>query len=119
MINVVNLKKIKEYKKIFEIEKKEFKNNSYNTFSNSYIKKSSDPYMQRMSSNLDKMYLNINSAYSTIINWWDKYIESLEGVERKIKNASPLSKNIEKIKEDFLKNTKGEAISKAFGEMKN
>ena len=119
MINVVNLKKIKEYKKIFEIEKKEFKNNSYNTFSNSYIKKSSDPYMQRMSSNLDKMYLNINSAYSTIINWWDKYIESLEGVERKIKNASPLSKNIEKIKEDFLKNAKGEAISKAFGEMKN
>lgn len=119
MINVVNLKKIKEYKKIFEIEKKEFKNNSYNTFSNSYIKKSSDPYMQRMSSNLDKMYLNINSAYSTIINWWDKYIESLEGVERKIKNASPLSKNIEKIKEDFLKNAKGEAISRAFGEMKN
>ena len=119
MINVVNLKKIKEYKKIFEIEKKEFKNNSYNTFSNSYIKKSSDPYIQRMSSNLDKMYLNINSAYSTIINWWDKYIESLEGVERKIKNASPLSKNIEKIKEDFLKNAKGEAISKAFGEMKN
>lgn len=119
MINVVNLKKIKEYKKIFEIEKKEFKNNSYSTFSNSYIKKSSDPYIQRMSSNLDKMYLNINSAYSTIINWWDKYIESLEGVERKIKNASPLSKNIEKIKEDFLKNAKGEAISKAFGEMKN
>lgn len=119
MINVVNLKKIKEYKKIFEIEKKEFKNNSYSTFSNSYIKKSSDPYIQRMSSNLDKMYLNINSAYSTIINWWDKYIESLEVVERKIKNASPLSKNIEKIKEDFLKNAKGEAISKAFGEMKN
>ena len=75
--------------------------------------------MQRMSSNLDKMYLNINSAYSTIKNWWDKYIESLEGVERKIKNTSPLSKNIEKIKEDFLKNTKGEAISNAFGEMKN
>lgn len=72
-----------------------------------------------MSSNLDKMYLNINSAYSTIKNWWDKYIESLEGVERKIKNTSPLSKNIEKIKEDFLKNTKGEAISNAFGEMKN
>lgn len=119
MINVVNLKKIKEYKKIFEIEKKEFKNNSYSTFSNSYIKKSSDPYIQRMSSNLDKMYLNINSAYSTIKNWWDKYIESLEGVERKIKNTSPLSKNIEKIKEDFLKNTKGEAISNAFGEMKN
>ena len=119
MINVVNLKKIKEYKKIFEIEKKEFKNNSYSTFSNSYIKKSSDPYIQRMSSNLDKMYLNINSAYSTIINWWDKYIESLEVVERKIKNTSPLSKNIEKIKEDFLKNAKGEVISKAFGEMKN
>ena len=119
MVNVVDLKKIKEYKEMFESEKKEFKNSSYSTFSNSYIKKSSDPYMQRMSSNLDKMYLNINSAYSTIINWWDKYIESLEGVERKIKNASPLSKNIEKIKEDFLKNAKGEAISKAFGEMKN
>ncbi len=119
MVNTVDLKRIKEYKKTFESEKKQFKNVSYSTFSNSYIKKSSDPYIQRMSSNLDKMYLNINSAYSTIINWWDKYIESLEGVERKIKNASPLSKNIEKIKEDFLKNAKGEAISKAFGEMKN
>ena len=119
MVNTVDLKRIKEYKKTFESEKKQFKNVSYSTFSNSYIKKSSDPYIQRMSSNLDKMYLNINSAYSTIKNWWDKYIESLEGVERKIKNTSPLSKNIEKIKEDFLKNTKGEAISNAFGEMKN
>ena len=119
MVNTVDLKRIKEYKKTFESEKRQFKNVSYSTFSNSYIKKSSDPYIQRMSSNLDKMYLNINSAYSTIKNWWDKYIESLEGVERKIKNTSPLSKNIEKIKEDFLKNTKGEAISNAFGEMKN
>ena len=107
MINVVNLKKIKEYKKIFEIEKKEFKNNSYNTFSNSYIKKSSDPYMQRMSSNLDKMYLNINSAYGIIKKWWDEYIESVEEVNKKITNNSPLSKNIEKIKSDFLSNMKG------------
>lgn len=119
MVNVVDLKKIKEYKEIFESEKKEFKNSSYSTFSNSYIKKSSDPYMQRMSSNLDKIYLNINSAYDTIKKWWDEYIENIEDVDKKIVNNSSLSKSIDKIKNDFLSSLKDSIISKDLEEMKN
>ncbi len=119
MVNVVDLKRIKEYKEMFESEKKEFKNSSYNTFSNSYIKKSSDPYMQRMSSNLDKIYLNINSAYGTIKKWWDEYIENIEEVDKKIVNKSSLSKSIDKIKKDFLSNINDGVISKGFEEMKN
>ena len=119
MVNVVDLKKIKEYKEMFESEKKEFKNSSYSTFSNSYIKKSSDPYMQRMSSNLDKIYLNINSAYDTIKKWWDEYIENIEDVDKKIVNNSSLSKSIDKIKNDFLSSLKDSIISKDLEEMKN
>ena len=119
MVNVVDLKKIKEYKEMFESEKKEFKNSSYSTFSNSYIKKSSDPYMQRMSSKLDKIYLNINSAYDTIKKWWDEYIENIEEVDKKIVNNSSLSKSIDKIKNDFLSSLKDSIISKDLEEMKN
>ena len=77
----INVSVLKSYKKDFDNEFNNFNNTSYSTFSSSYLKKCSDPSVQRMSIQLENFYKKIKKGYKNIDKWWTDYNENIESLE--------------------------------------
>lgn len=85
-INKMNISLLKSYHQDFSNEKENFNQSSFQTFSSSYLKNCSDPYVLKMSDSLNRMYLKIKNGYANIDNWWVDYNENLEGLENALSN---------------------------------
>lgn len=95
--NNINLTLLKQYRLDLFTEKNNFQYRTYNTFLSSYLNSSNDIYIKLISSKLDKLYQNINYAYSSLYKWLDMYIENvsaLESVLSKDSSSSFISESI-------------------------
>lgn len=80
-INTVDISVLSTYKSNFENEKEQFNENSYSTFSSSYLKNCSDPYVKRMALSLAGKYQKIKKGYQNIDSWWNDYFDNINGLE--------------------------------------
>lgn len=85
-INKMNISLLKSYHQDFSNEKENFNQSSFQTFSSSYLKNCSDPYVLKMNDSLNRIYLKIKNGYANIDNWWVDYNENLEGLENALSN---------------------------------
>ncbi len=85
-IHKINVSLLKSYKTDFNSEQSNFSNVTYNTFSSCYIRRCNDPYISKMSSNLDTLYSRIHKGYSNINTWWSDYLKNVEGLEQSLSN---------------------------------
>lgn len=77
----INVSMLKSYENDFKNELNNFNNKTYTTFLSSYLKSCSDPYVRRMSNELQTLYDKVKKGYTNIDKWWIDYNKNAEGLE--------------------------------------
>lgn len=80
----INLVTLKQLENLFNVEKSNFNNLTYQPFKNSYLNVCSNVCVSKMAENLNMMYEQIQTSYGNISNWWNEYISNTEGLENSI-----------------------------------
>lgn len=91
----INISTLKSYEKDFKEELDNFKNKSYNTFSSSYLRNSSDRYLLSMSGKLQLLYEEIKTGYQNIDKWWTNYNENISGLENYLAGSGSIGAILE------------------------
>lgn len=87
-VYLIDVDRLKSFKKDFDNEHKSYNNKAYNTFSSGYIKKCSNTQVRKMASELQKMYDKITDGYKNIDNWWSLYNSDVQNLESKLSGGS-------------------------------
>ena len=77
----INISTLRNYADNFKNESNNFNNKAYSTFSSSYLKNCSDPYVRTMASKLLTLYTAIKNGYTNIGDWWSGYVENISSLE--------------------------------------
>lgn len=102
-INKINVSLLKSLNQDFKKEMNNFNNKAFDTFSNSYINKCSDPIIIRMKNTLNIHYNKIKKGYKNIDSWWNNYNNNIESVENYLSGSGGL----EQIQESCVKAAAG------------
>lgn len=86
--NKINVGVIKNNFSEFDSEQSNFLNVSFSNFRNGYVSNCSDAYVSRMKSKLSELYNKTSKAYKNIDNWWEDYIENVEGLENSLSSET-------------------------------
>ena len=80
--NYVDLTALNNYKDEFTKESKQTASSTLNTVQDSYLAKSSDPYVGKMYTNIESEVQNIEKGSGNIITYWDSYTTDVQGVDK-------------------------------------
>lgn len=96
----INVSMLKSYENDFNKEQSNFNTRTYSTFSSSYLKMCSDPYVSRMAGKLQTLYDKLKIGYQNTDKWWIDYNDNIEALENYLSDNG----SIGAIKESSVRN---------------
>lgn len=96
----INVSMLKSYENDFNKEQSNFNTRTYSTFSSSYLKMCSDPYVSRMAGKLQTLYDKLKIGYQNTDKWWIDYNDNIEALENYLSDNG----SVGAIKESSVRN---------------
>lgn len=97
----INVSMLKSYENDFNKEQSNFNTRTYSTFSSSYLKSCSDPYVSRMAGKLQALYDKLKIGYQNTDKWWTDYNDNIEALENYLSDNG----SVGAIKESSVRNS--------------
>ena len=97
----INVSMLKSYENDFNKEQSNFNTRTYSTFSSSYLKMCSDPYVSRMAGKLQTLYDKLKIGYQNTDKWWIDYNDNIEALENYLSDNG----SVGAIKESSIRNS--------------
>ena len=97
----INVSMLKSYENDFNKEQSNFNTRTYSTFSSSYLKSCSDPYVSRMAGKLQTLYDKLKIGYQNTDKWWIDYNDNIEALENYLSDNG----SVGAIKESSIRNS--------------
>ena len=101
MMHNVDIEVLKECKNLFEDEKTNFINQTYNTFLSSYLKNSNDAFINIMASNIESIYEEIKKGYYNLSGWFNDYLVNISSLENYLSGEGKIGLITDQIVRNF------------------